>query len=50
MFLNKRLYYFAIFLFSIVQPLINLENKNTKYEPISAIDHVNKRFAATYQY
>jgi len=35
---------------SIVQPLINLENKNTKYEPISAIDHVNKRFAATYQY
>jgi len=35
---------------SIVQPLMNLENGKEKYAPISALDHVNKRFAATYQY
>lgn len=35
---------------TLVEPLINLEKTNKKYLPITALDHVNKRFAATYQY
>ncbi len=33
---------------TVVQPLINTQE--LRYEPISALDHVNKRFQATYQY
>ena len=43
---------------TIVKPLINLDGKTSeksagdgkKYEAITALEHVNKRFAATYQY
>ena len=37
---------------ALVQPLISkgAQSKAQTYHPITALDHVNKRFAATYQY
>ena len=35
----------------LVQPIIREgERQEAKYQPITALDHVNKRFAETYQY
>ena len=33
-----------------VKPLLANNNSEKKYEATTALDHVNKRFAATYQY
>ena len=45
---TKNLFFF--FFCSIVEPIMYLENGEAKYKAISALDHLNKRFAETYKY